>query len=46
MSAIVTCDDCDANIRLRDNLRYCPECGATLRDDVDDEPDESGEEDD
>ncbi len=45
MGAIVVCDDCGAKIRLRDNLRYCPECGTALRDDVDDEPDETGEED-
>ena len=47
MSAIVICEDCDAKIRLRDNLRYCPECGAALREDANDEPDidEAGEED-
>jgi len=48
MAATVTCEDCGATIRLRDNLRYCPECGASLRDDSDDESDahEDEEEDD
>jgi predicted amidophosphoribosyltransferase len=47
MAAQVICDECDAKIRLRDNLRYCPECGAALRDDAEDGPDadEAGEED-
>jgi predicted amidophosphoribosyltransferase len=45
MGAIVVCESCEAKIRLRDNLRYCPDCGEQLRDDADDEPDESGEED-
>ncbi len=44
MAAIVVCEECDAKIPLRDNLRFCPECGVSLRDDAEDEPDEAGEE--
>ena len=44
MAATVTCDECDATYRLRDNLRYCPECGASLREPEVDEPEVDDEE--
>jgi len=46
MSALVTCEECNATIRLRDNLRYCPECGACLREEPDVESDDDSDEED